>query len=247
VCVCVCVFPSFILTSVICHILFLVHTKRYTTIQYIIQYKVDAGGENYDFIDNKLNKTNVCMKPPNIITQNSGNNNNNNTNNVELDESYTSVNITLKEIPFVVHYCQRYALGRWFFSKYKLREDMFNNCSAPLMKEPPSDVADIYDWYIFPNGIETMDFSIKDKIKNLSPSDSSYYKVDAKRKEHLRNGWMLCSVIYGINEAIQIYKEEKCIASKDTHPEYYKKTYHFHDDKNFTSSITDPSNPFIKK
>ena len=185
-----------------------------------------------------------CMKPPNII----GGDDSSTNGNVKLDEVYTSVNITLKEIPFVVHYCQRYALGRWFFSKYKLPEDMFSNCSAPLMKEPPSDVAELYDWYVFPNGIEKMDFSVTEKNKNMSPEDPSYWKIDVKRKEHLRNGWMLCAVIYGINEAIQIYKEEQCsTTSLEIHPEFYKKTYHFHEEQNFTSSITDPSNPFTKR
>ena len=31
--------------------------------------------------------------------------------------------IPTDNLPLVMHYCQRYALGRWFFSKYKLRED----------------------------------------------------------------------------------------------------------------------------
>jgi len=157
---------------------------------------------------------------------------------IKIDDSYKSVGIEIKELPYVLHYCQRYALGRYFFSKYKLREDMFDNCTAPMMKEPPLDIAEIYDWFIFPNGIETMDFAPPQEV-----SENQAWKYDNKRKEHLRNGWMLCVVLFGVNEAIQTYKEEKC-GSLSEHPEYYKKTYHFHADANFSKSITDPSNPF---
>ena len=62
-----------------------------------------------------------------------------------------SPQISEDDLPLVLHYCQRYALGRWFFSKYKLREDFFE-CESPLLREPPLDVAEIYDWNIFPNG-----------------------------------------------------------------------------------------------
>mmetsp|Transcript_50289 Transcript_50289/g.56115 ORF Transcript_50289/g.56115 Transcript_50289/m.56115 type:complete len:95 (+) Transcript_50289:2-286(+) len=85
-----------------------------------------------------------------------------------------------------------------------------------------------------------MDFAPPPQI---SENDNHAWKQDNKRKEHLRNGWMLCVVLFGVNEAIQTYKEEKCGSLAD-HPEYYHKTYHFHSASNFSKSITDPSNPF---
>jgi hypothetical protein len=53
-----------------------------------------------------------------------------------------SPHISEEDLPLVLHYCQRYALGRWFFSKYKLRKDFFD-CKSPLLREPPLNVAEI--------------------------------------------------------------------------------------------------------
>eukprot|EP00546_Thalassionema_frauenfeldii_P016667 CAMPEP_0178905406 /NCGR_PEP_ID=MMETSP0786-20121207/6260_1 /TAXON_ID=186022 /ORGANISM="Thalassionema frauenfeldii, Strain CCMP 1798" /LENGTH=237 /DNA_ID=CAMNT_0020577015 /DNA_START=620 /DNA_END=1330 /DNA_ORIENTATION=- len=77
-----------------------------------------------------------------------------------------NANIPASELPFVLHYCQRYAIGRWFFSKYKLHENVFD-CEAELLREPPLNVAELYDWYIFPNGIEKEDYSAPGRQQNL--------------------------------------------------------------------------------
>lgn len=37
-----------------------------------------------------------------------------------------------EKMPHVLHYCQRYALGKWFIGKYKLRKD-FISCQSPLL------------------------------------------------------------------------------------------------------------------
>ena len=67
---------------------------------------------------------------------------------------------------------------------------MFDNCTTLLMKEPSPDVSEIYDWYIFPNGIETMDFTLR------ITSENHAWKYETKRKEQLRNGWMfMCGII----------------------------------------------------
>jgi hypothetical protein len=54
-------------------------------------------------------------------------------------------NVAQEKLPFVLHYCQRYALGRWFVGKYKLPEDFFT-CEHSLLRVPPRDVAVKYDW-----------------------------------------------------------------------------------------------------
>ena len=187
---------------------------------------VTAGGEYFDFIDDNLNTSTACMSPPNF-------------NHPESLRSFETVGIAMKSLPFVLHYCQRYALGRYFYSKYKFREnekyDMFTNCSAPLLREPPKNLAELYDWYIFPNGVETMDFT---------PLHKNDAQLTNKRKEHVRNGWMVCMVIFGINEAVQYSKETTLCGPADEFPQYYNKTYHFHGEQNFTQSLENTTNPF---
>lgn len=58
---------------------------------------------------------------------------------------------TLKEkedkLPYVMHYCQNYWLGKWFIGKYRLGRD-FLSCDGPLLLEPPKDLGKQYDFYI---------------------------------------------------------------------------------------------------
>ena len=58
------------------------------------------------------------------------------------------------------------------------------------------------------------------------------------------DGCLCVVLLFGVNEAIQTYLEEKC-GLLAHHPDYDKNTYHFYFDTNFSKSITDPSNPFF--
>ena len=189
--------------------------------------------ENFDFVEKKMTKANVCMKPPNLVPADSKIPMDPTDSTTMTDVAYeTDRGIPIRELPFVLHYCQRYALGRYFFSKYKLKEDAFDNCEGPLMVEPPGNVAEVYDWSIFPNGIEKYDFS-----------EGSSMIPDVRDRMHMRNGWLLCAVITGINEAITAYKNASC----GTDEKYFRKAWHFHQEDDFNQSIRDPSNPFAKK
>lgn len=150
--------------------------------------------EAFGFLENKENVTrqNACLAP-----------------------------IPTRELPFVMHFCQRYAVGRWFFSKYKLREDFFD-CEAPLMKEPPLNVGEIYDWYIFPNGWE---------VKDHSRTDKQHFII--------KNAWMLCIVIFTLNEVAIDLKKKHCGANAN-----FEKTWHFHEEPLFQAMLDDPTNPF---
>ena len=66
---------------------------------------------------------------------------------------------------------------------------------------------------------------------------------DVRDRMHMRNGWLLCAVITGINEAITAYKTASC----GTDEKYFRKAWHFHQEDDFNQSIRDPSNPFAKK
>ena len=192
--------------------------------------------ENFSFVDDKMTKSSVCQNPPNLVEADPNRAFDPKDTATMTDVAYEKgLGIAIRELPFVLHYCQRYALGRYFFSKYKLREDVFDTCDAPLMIEPPRNVAEIYDWNMFPNGIEHWDFL-------PDPDSTNLYRESKKKIIQLRNGWLLCAVVYGVNEAIQHYKTASC----GTNEEYFQKTWHFHDDKNFTQSLEDPSNPLAK-
>jgi hypothetical protein len=165
--------------------------------------------ENFDFVDTTLNRTNTCEAA--IAAASST---------TQRGITTPSVQVSVAKLPYVLHYCQRYALGRFFFSKYKLNEQFFE-CDAPLMMEPPLNVGDIYDWYIFPNGVDIADMSHPDKHEKL-----------------VRNGWMMCSLIFGLNDAATSLKRRHC-----SNPNL-EKTWHFHEKDLFQQMLDDPSNPF---
>ena len=132
-----------------------------------------------------------------------------------------SPEIPQENLPLVLHYCQRYSLGRWFFSKYKLREDFFE-CEAPLLKEPPLNIAEIYDWNAFPNGIEGENFVKRKQLHSI-----------------VLHGWMLCKIIYSLNEVSISLKEKHCGGKAN-----FDKSWHFHDEALFQEMLNDPTNPY---
>jgi hypothetical protein len=98
--------------------------------------------------------------------------------------------VDFEKLPFVFHYCQRYALGRWFIGKYRLPEQFFFNCSAPLLRVPPDDIAVQYNGYLFPNLQERMIF-----------------KSELAIKQH---GFMTCMLIDALNEVAEYFKRGHC-------------------------------------
>jgi hypothetical protein len=199
----------------------------------VSDYEAD---ENWSFITDHMTTDNVCMDPPNLAPKSDYRPFDPSDSTSMTDAAYeVHLGIPIKDLPYVLHYCQRYAMGRYFFSKYKLRENMFDKCEGNIMIEPPRDVASIYDWNMFPNGIEHWDFK-------PDPNSEDLGNERLKQRVRLINGWMLCVVVYGMNEAIIHYKKAKC----GNDEKFFQKTYHFHDEKNFTDSLKDPSNIFHK-
>ena len=106
--------------------------------------------------------------------------------------------------PHVVHYCQRYMLGKWFIGKYRLRKDFISSCDAPLLKEPPTDIAVKYDYQIAPDGSRTN------------------FRTGSQGPQ--RNAYMICALIPRLNQAAIFYKEHHCEGKGN-----FNKTYIFHD------------------
>jgi hypothetical protein len=104
-------------------------------------------------------------------------------------------------MPHVIHYCHNYMLGKWFIGKYRLRKD-FVSCAAPLLKEPPSDLALRYKFSIAPDGT-------RKTYKDYQPQELTF---------------MVCHLIRALNDAATHFKDNQCNGTAN-----YEKTYIFHD------------------
>ena len=95
-------------------------------------------------------------------------------------------------VPHVIHFCQRYAIGDYFLSKYKLPVD-FLSCDFPLLELPPVDIAETATYSHYGNG----------DIKEWDP--------DSKRiKQKYRHSFMVCSIMNTLNKAATYYKDHNC-------------------------------------
>jgi hypothetical protein len=110
-------------------------------------------------------------------------------------------NFPKSEYPHVIHYCQRYNLGKWFIGKYRLRKD-FISCEAPLLMVPPDDIALTYTSAVTPDG----------KLKILN------------KKAVKQEAFMVCVMIDSLNSAAVYYKDHYC--DKETANYEYSYTFH---------------------
>lgn len=117
-------------------------------------------------------------------------------------------------IPHVIHYCQRYFLGPYFFSKYQLpkgtRDGQFLSCGHGLFHEPPPNVADLY------NSSVTLDWTFNE----LNPL------------QRTRMAFLLCQILPRLNDAATFFKDHHCsvggaaVASTESSANY-SKTFFF--------------------
>jgi hypothetical protein len=112
-------------------------------------------------------------------------------------------NFPKSEYPHVIHYCQRYYLGKWFIGKYRLRKD-FISCEAPLLMVPPDDIALTYTSAFTPDG---------------------NFKI-LKKTEVKEEAFMVCVMINSLNSAAVYYKDHHC----DKETANYEYSYTFHED-----------------
>lgn len=92
--------------------------------------------------------------------------------------------------PNVIHFCQRYGLGPYFFGKYRFPKD-FLSCESPLFKEPPPSLALDYTDKLFPDG-----------------KHAKYSRTKAKR-----SAFMICQLISAVNDAAEYFKRHNCDVS----------------------------------
>jgi len=118
---------------------------------------------------------------------------------------YSSLKEKEDKLPYVMHYCQNYWLGKWFAGKYRL-DSHFLSCKSPLLLEPPQDIGSRYDFYVKPGG---KPYGTK---QHLPPEV-------VKREQ-----FMVCQLIARLNDAATWYKEQTCEAGMAN----YEKSFIFH-------------------
>jgi len=126
-----------------------------------------------------------------------------------LDDDDVCLYSTTKEnedkLPYTMHYCQNYWLGKWFIGKYRL-DSNFLSCDAPLLMEPPHDIGKKYDFFIKPGGVP---YGRKEKMQP---------KI-VKREQ-----FMICQMIARLNDAATWFKDNTC----DEGTANYEKSFIFH-------------------
>ena len=93
-------------------------------------------------------------------------------------------------LPNVLHFCQRYGWGPYFFGKRKLPHS-FLTCESPLLEDPPATILTDYDKAIFP--------------------DNHVKEFDKKSAKE--NSFIVCYMIELLNEAATYFKEHHCNAT----------------------------------
>lgn len=96
-------------------------------------------------------------------------------------------NFSVESLPNVLHFCQRYGIGSYFFGKRKLPHD-FLSCLSPLLAEPPTDALSKYNYANFPGRIK-----------------KEWNKMEAKR-----HAFTACYMIAAMNAAADYYKRNHC-------------------------------------
>lgn len=112
--------------------------------------------------------------------------------------------------PHVLHFCQRYGVGTWFFSKKILPKTLLS-CDGPLLKEPPNNLIDLYSPAIYPG----------------SPS---VIPLPMPRRQH--EVFMLCHVLRDLNLALVHYKQRHCSSAN------YEYNLTFFDDMSWEDNTT---------
>ncbi|GKY98799.1 hypothetical protein MPSEU_000836100 [Mayamaea pseudoterrestris] len=114
------------------------------------------------------------------------------------DKDVCSPRISTVPWPIGLHYCQRYMLGKWFFSKYRMKKSILD-CEQKLLITPPLDIAVKYDYRAKPPLADGSD------LINFTPHHVVMDRVRIKR-----HGYMLCHMTRAVNEALVYYKRLAC-------------------------------------
>ena len=123
-------------------------------------------------------------------------------------------------LPVALHYCGRYTLDTWFFSKYRLKKK-YISCQTPILQMPPMDLVDRQYNYSLQPPPNNFDFK---KNKWDPPRSLVVAPHQAKRE-----AFMICQMIRAVNEAAMHFKRTACTASNATN---WNTNYTFFNDPN---------------
>ncbi len=118
---------------------------------------------------------------------------------------YSTTKENEDKLPYTMHYCQNYWLGKWFIGKYRL-DSNFLSCETPLLMEPPHDIGKKYDFFIRPGG------NPYGKREKMQPRI-------VKREQ-----FMICQMIARLNDAATWFKDNTCEEGTAN----YEKSFIFH-------------------
>jgi len=109
--------------------------------------------------------------------------------------------------PHVIHICQRYAIGEYFLSKYKVPTG-FLECNHTLFELPPPNIAAYTKYSHYGDG----------SITNYT---------DKKMVNLYRQAFVVCSLMDGFNKAARFFKDHNCPNGAN-----YEETWnHFREEK----------------
>ena len=108
------------------------------------------------------------------------------------DETVCKVEQFQDKVPQVIHFCQRYSIGEFFLSKYKLPVEILS-CDQPMLELPPLNIAVYTNHSRFGDGTVTVWKQSKDQL----------------RKKY-QNTYMICSLMPAINNAAKFFKDHHC-------------------------------------
>jgi len=94
-------------------------------------------------------------------------------------------------VPSVVHYCQRYAVDKYYWGKRKVPHRIFT-CDHPLLVEPPTDLGSGKYLSVIPNG----------------GREKQRKEISAEREK--MEAFMVCALTRATNDAMTYFKANHC-------------------------------------
>jgi len=94
------------------------------------------------------------------------------------------------DVPFVIHFCQRYSVGEFFINKYLFPHEVLT-CDHPMLQLPPLDIVSYTNYSYF--------------------GDGSLQVWEGRKSRHIyKHAFMICSLMPALNKAAEFYKDHHC-------------------------------------
>jgi hypothetical protein len=107
--------------------------------------------------------------------------------NVMVDKAFSNA---VANFPHVLHICQRYMVGEWFFSKRKLPHDYFS-CESPILVTPPDNLGFAFNY-------------------RVRPGDPRDQHISLDPHEMKASSFMICSISKALQDAAVYFKASHC-------------------------------------